>query len=134
MAAVFARRLLAGAATVGVGGSAYGYYWATTNMGDDAVKRLRTYCGVIVPFVVQYKWMEAKCEKLPKLVPWLFPPMSEEQETKEFNKLHEKWAPPIFDLFMEVRVRVRAVNGGGERMCQTGAPARVRACGHRQRQ
>ena len=61
-----------------VGGSAYGYYWANKNMGEDAVNRIVAFDKVCVPMIVDYKWEEAKCEKLPKLLPALFPAVSEQ--------------------------------------------------------
>jgi len=86
-------------ATVSVGG---GYYWAKKAMGDDSVSRLIAYNKVVSPAIMEYKWEEAKCEKLPKVLPWLFPPVPKEEQDKRFEKLHEKWTQPLFDCFMEL--------------------------------
>ena len=71
-------------------------------MGDDAVARLISYDVVALPAIIEYKWVEAKCEKLPKVAPVLFPPVSDEEERKQFEVLHEKWKRPLFDKFMEL--------------------------------
>ena len=55
---------------------------------------------VAIPAIVQYKWVEARCGKLSRLAPLLFPPVSEEEETARFAVLHERWAQPLFDIFM----------------------------------
>jgi hypothetical protein len=66
------------------------------------VERIIIYDKVCVPMIVDYKWQEAKCEKLPKLLPSLFPPVSEEEQDRRFEVLHKKHAKPIFDVFMEL--------------------------------
>ena len=81
---------------------AYGYYEARQRMGDDALARIISYDKVALPAIMEYKWTEAKCEKLPKVVPWLFPPVSDEEEREQFAVLHNKYAPPLFEKFMEL--------------------------------
>ena len=71
-------------------------------MGDDAVDRLISYSKVISPAIMEYKWEEAKCEKFPQVAPLLFPPVSEEEQKLRFEKLHNKWAEPIRDCFMDL--------------------------------
>ena len=71
-------------------------------MGHDALSRLISYDVVAVPAILEYKLLEARCEKLPKLVPSLFPPVSDEEEMQRFQVLHRKWAKPLFDKFMEL--------------------------------
>jgi len=95
-------RILAGTVAAGTAASGYGYYWATKNMGDDAVDRLITYSKVTVPAILEYKLEEAKCQKLPKALPWLFSEVPEEEQDRRFQRLHEKWAQPIYDNFMEL--------------------------------
>jgi hypothetical protein len=71
-------------------------------MGEDALARIVKFDKVALPAIMEYKWVEAKCEKLPRILPQLFPPVSEEEELAQFMVLHEKWARPIFDVFMEL--------------------------------
>ena len=66
------RKLLGGVVCAQIGGAGYGYYWATTNLGEDAVERIMRYDKVVMPMILQYKWLEAKCEKLPKILPSIF--------------------------------------------------------------
>jgi hypothetical protein len=70
--------------------------------GADAVDRIITYDKVAVPMIVAYKWEEAKCEKLPPLLPFLFPPVPEEEQDRRYEALHRIHAKPIFDVFMEL--------------------------------
>jgi len=94
------RRAL-GLTTVGVGGgAALAYQWAKEALGEDGLERLIKYDRVAIPAIVQYKWVEARCGKLSRLAPLLFPPVSEEEETARFAVLHERWAQPLFDIFM----------------------------------
>ena len=55
-----------------------------------------------MPWIVEYKWEEARGETLPDVLPSLFPPVSEEEYNGRFQKLHEKWAQPLYDNFMEL--------------------------------
>lgn len=96
------RKVLGGLAAANVVGGGYGYYWAKKNMGDDALERIIKYDKVAVPAIIEYKWLEAKCEKLPKIMPWFFPPVSIEEEQRQFEVLHRKWARPMFDCFMDL--------------------------------
>ena len=96
-------RKVFGASAVGLaGGAGYGYYWAKKNIGEDGLERLVKFEKTIVPIAIQYKWLEAKCEKFPKAFPSIFPAVSEEEETARFAVLHEKFKQPVFDLFMEL--------------------------------
>lgn len=98
--ATMLRRAL-GLTTVGVGGgAALAYQWAKEALGEDGLERLIKYDRVAIPAIVQYKWVEARCGKLSRLAPLLFPPVSEEEETARFAVLHERWAQPLFDIFM----------------------------------
>jgi hypothetical protein len=96
------RKVLGATAAANVVGGGYAYYWAKKNMGEDALDRIIKYDKVAVPMIVQYKWLEAKCEKLPTILPWLFPPVSLKEEQKQFEVLHRKFAQPLFDVFMEL--------------------------------
>ena len=96
------RRLALGTAGVGTAAGAYGYSEAKRTMGEDAVSRLISYNKVALPAILQYKMVEFQCEKLPKLAPSLFPPVSDAEELKKFAVLHEKWKKPLFDKFMEL--------------------------------
>eukprot|EP00967_Tisochrysis_lutea_P101795 scaffold152935_cov34-Tisochrysis_lutea.AAC.3 len=71
-------------------------------MGEDALARILKFDKVAVPAIIEYKWVEAKCEKLPRILPMIFPPVSDEEELAQFLVLHKKWAQPIFDVFMEL--------------------------------
>ena len=87
----------AGLAVAGGGGAAgaYGYKWANDNLGSDALDRIIQVCAclhatllqihdalcacipsqfdkVALPAIIDYKVTEARCEKLPKLLPQLF--------------------------------------------------------------
>ena len=96
------RRLGLGTTGASVIGGAFAYYEAKRKMGDDALSRLISYDKVALPAILEYKWEEAKCEKLPKLLPALFPPVSDEEERQRFEVLHRKYARPLFDKFMEL--------------------------------
>lgn len=96
------RRALGLTTAGGTAACAYAYYEAKQRMGADAVARIVSYDIVAVPAIVEYKWLEAKCEKLPKVLPSLFPPVSDEEERAQFQVLHRKWAKPLFDKFMEL--------------------------------
>ena len=87
------RAALAVAGGGGVAG-AYGYKWANDNLGSDALDRIIQVCAclhatllqigdalcacgpqfdkVALPAIIDYKVTEARCEKLPKLLPQLF--------------------------------------------------------------
>ena len=96
------RRVLGVTTAGGTAACAYAYYEAKRRMGADAVERIIAYDLVVVPAIIEYKWLEAKCEKLPKFVPWLFPPVTDEEERAQFEVLHRKWARPVFDIFMQL--------------------------------
>lgn len=96
------RKVLGVSAAGGAAAAAYGYTWAEDSMGKDALARIIKYDRVAVPAILEYKWVEAKCEKLPKVLPWLFPPVSDEDELAQFEVLHRKWARPLFNIFMEL--------------------------------
>jgi len=71
-------------------------------MGEDALARIVKFDRVAVPAIIEYKWVEAKCEKLPKILPWLFPPVTDEDELEQFMVVHKKWVKPLFDIYMEL--------------------------------
>ena len=85
----------------GIGGY-YAYTWAKKNMGDDAVDRLIDFYEVALPATIEYKWVEAKTETLPKVAPWIFSPVTDEEEMAQFEVLHKKWAKPVFDKCMKL--------------------------------
>ena len=89
------KMLLRRAAAAAVGGGAmgglYGYYRLRESCGPDAIDRILSFYRVAFPMVIEYKWLEFKCEKLPELLPSLYPPMSSERENELFEPLHEKW-------------------------------------------
>ena len=92
-----------GGALVGGGlGGAYAYSWAKSTMGEEAVGRLLDFYEVALPATCEYKWLEAKCESLPKVAPFLFPPVTDEEELAQFQVLHRKWAKPTFDKCMKL--------------------------------
>ena len=66
------------------------------------MERIVIYDKVAIPMIIDYKWEEAKCEKLPKLLPSFFPTVSQEEQDRRFELLHNKHAKPIFDVFMEL--------------------------------
>ena len=68
--------------------------------GDDSVDRLVDFYQVALPATIAYRWEEAKTETIPKQAPWLFPPVSDEEELAQFEVLHRRWAKPIFDKCM----------------------------------
>ena len=88
MLGTFLRRTAAATAATATAGTAYAYHWATTNMGDDAVDRLITYCKVVAPAITEYKIEEARCEKLPSMLPMLFDPVSEEEQVNSPTRVH----------------------------------------------
>ena len=57
---------------------------------------------VAIPATISYKFEEARCDKLPKLLPSLFPPVPPEEEKKRFEALHHKYAKPLFDVYMSL--------------------------------
>ena len=71
-------------------------------MGDDALQRIIKYDKMAVPAIIEYKWLEAKCETLPESMPFLFPKVTEAEETAQFQVLHDKYAQPMYDLFMDL--------------------------------
>eukprot|EP00518_Triparma_eleuthera_P021221 CAMPEP_0197546278 /NCGR_PEP_ID=MMETSP1320-20131121/940_1 /TAXON_ID=91990 /ORGANISM="Bolidomonas sp., Strain RCC2347" /LENGTH=542 /DNA_ID=CAMNT_0043105829 /DNA_START=116 /DNA_END=1744 /DNA_ORIENTATION=- len=71
-------------------------------MGADAVDRIITFDKMAVPAVAEYKYWEARCEKLPKKIPWLFPPVPVEEEDRHYEELHRKYAPQLLDVYMKL--------------------------------
>ena len=96
-------RRLGGAATgLGVAGGLVAYFEARRRMGEDALQRLISYDTVALPAILEYKWEEAKCEKLPKVLPAFFPPVTDDEERRRFEVLHERWKLPLYNKFMEL--------------------------------
>jgi hypothetical protein len=79
-----------------------GYLWARQNMGEDAVDRILTYDKVAVPAIIEYKYLEAKLEVWPKYLPSIFPVLPEAEQKRQFQLLHDKYAKPMFDVFMKL--------------------------------
>ena len=71
-------------------------------MGSDAVERMKRYGKVALPMILQYKWTEAKLEKLPSRFPSFFPELPKEEQTRQYQVLHDKWSPALFECFMEL--------------------------------
>ena len=80
-------------AAAGTAAGGYAYYWATKEMGADAVSRMASYNTVAVPAILNYKLVEARYEKLPKVAPTLFPEISTDELTKRYEVIHYHWAP-----------------------------------------
>ena len=96
------RRGLAATAAGGTAAAAFGYYKARTTMGEDALSRMMSYNVVAVPAILQYKAVEARYEKAPKLLPALFSEISEDELTRRYESLHHTHARPLFNKFMEL--------------------------------
>ena len=71
-------------------------------LGEDALNRIWVYDQVALPAILEYKWCEARSEKLPKMLPLLFAEVSEEELTSRYEALHHKWKQPLYDVFMEL--------------------------------
>ena len=95
-------RASGGAVVAGGAAAAYAYQKAKSTMGEESVSRLLDFYEVALPATVEYKWVEARCETLPKQLPMLFPPVSENDELEQFKVLHEKWARPVYDKCMKL--------------------------------
>ena len=139
------RAALAVAGGGGVAG-AYGYKWANDNLGSDALDRIIQACAclhatllqigdalcacgppqfdkVALPAIIDYKVTEARCEKLPKLLPQLFSEVPkgerryanpnpnpnpnpnqvpEAEQLRRYAVLHQKYKQPLFDIFMQL--------------------------------
>jgi aarF domain-containing kinase len=98
------KRIAGATLSATVGGGAYAYYWARTNMGTDAVDRIFEYDKVAVPMIMDYKWLEFKLEKAPyfSILSSFYPLLTEEEQKKQFQVLHDKHAKPLFDCFMQL--------------------------------
>eukprot|EP00944_MAST-04C_sp_MAST-4C-sp1_P008857 g8857.t1 len=85
-------------------GTVAGYAWARTTFGDDSLSRIIKYDKVAVPAAIEYKWLEAKCEKFPHypILSYFFPKVSVEEEEKLFGHLHKKYVQPLYDVHMEL--------------------------------
>ena len=55
-----------------------------------------------VPAVVEYKYWEARCERLPKSMPWFFKPIDPVEETRHYEQLHHKYAPKLLEVYMKL--------------------------------
>ena len=96
------RKLLGGSLATTTAATLGGYLWARSTMGEDAVARIITYDKVAVPAILEYKYLEAKLEVWPKLLPSLFPVLPEAEQKAQFQLLHDKYAQPMFDVFMQL--------------------------------
>eukprot|EP00039_Didymoeca_costata_P020571 m.341702 g.341702 ORF g.341702 m.341702 type:complete len:594 (-) comp20389_c0_seq1:70-1851(-) len=75
-------------------------------LGEEAVERSTKFYRVAIPAFLEYKFTEFKFEKLPNFVSTVTPERSEElkkQADVEYNRLHEKWAPQMKDVFLDLR-------------------------------
>ena len=94
---------VAGAASVaGSAGAALGVMRLRDEVGDESIDRIISFYRVAVPRVLEYKALEVKCETLPKYLPRVFPPMTDDEERALFEPLHEKWKGPIVEKFFEL--------------------------------
>ena len=57
---------------------------------------------VALPAIIDYKFTEVRCEKLPRLLPSLFSEVPEPEQLRRYDVLHQKWKQSLFDLFMEL--------------------------------
>lgn len=96
------RKLGVGTLGAGVAGGTYVYFKAKKELGEDALSRQWQYNRVAFPVISEYKWTEAKCEILPKFLPSIFPPVTDEEERAIFEVLHRKHAKSMFDIFMKL--------------------------------
>jgi hypothetical protein len=87
-----------GAVAAGLGG----YAWARSTMGADAVDRIIEFDSMAVPAIVEYKYWEARCDKLPKSLPSLFPPVPAAEEDAHYDALHKKYAPQLVNVYMKL--------------------------------
>ena len=55
-----------------------------------------------LPAILDYKLTEARCEKLPKLLPQLFSEVPEAEQLRRYAVLHQKHKQSLFDIFMEL--------------------------------
>ena len=55
-----------------------------------------------LPAIIDYKVTEARCEKLPKLLPQLFSEVPEAEQLRRYAVLHQKHKQSLFDIFMEL--------------------------------
>lgn len=93
----------AGVLSAGItGAGALGIYKLRDDMGPDSLNRLLSFYSVAVPLVLDYKILEMKCETLPTVLPQFFDPVTQEEESKLFEPLHEKWKQPLVDKLMEL--------------------------------
>lgn len=69
-----------------------GYVWARQTIGEDGLDRIVHFDKVAIPIVLDYKWEEAKCEKLPKILPSIFRPVPEEEQNRRFKGEGEGWS------------------------------------------
>jgi hypothetical protein len=93
-----------GALTVtGAAGAAYAHHWAKSELGPDALARIKSFYGVALPLILEYKALELTSDVLPAKFPALFgPPISQAEMDRRFAPLHAKWQQPVFDKFMEL--------------------------------
>ena len=98
------KKLFIGTGVTTVAGSVAGYFWAKKTFGDDGLERIIKYDMVAVPAAIEYKLLEAQCEKFHKypILSYFYPKVSLEEEEKRFSVLHKKYVQPLYDLHMEL--------------------------------
>ncbi|KAJ1445447.1 ABC1 family-domain-containing protein [Pelagophyceae sp. CCMP2097] len=93
------------AGIAGIGAAGYGNQYTNKlrkELGNDCFERFYSHQSVALPAILQYKVCEFQCEKLPAMLPRLFPKPSDDEYAARLQVLHEKWAPLVFSKFMEL--------------------------------
>ena len=98
------KKFIIGTGATTVVGNVAGYIWARQKFGEDGVERIIEYDKLAVPCAIEYKLLEAKCEKFPNMpiLSMFFPKVSIEEEQKQFEVLHRKYVKPMYDLHMKL--------------------------------
>ncbi len=98
------KKIIIGTGAATVVGNVAGYIWARQKFGEDGVERIIEYDKLAVPCAIEYKLLEAKCEKFPNMpiLSMFFPKVSIEEEQKQFEVLHRKYVKPMYDLHMKL--------------------------------
>ena len=81
------KKIIIGTGAATVVGNVAGYIWARQKFGEDGVERIIEYDKLAVPCAIEYKLLEAKCEKFPNMpiLSMFFPKVSIEEEQKQFE-------------------------------------------------
>jgi aarF domain-containing kinase len=98
------KKLFIGTGVTAVAGNVAGYFWAKKTFGDDGLERIIKYDMVAIPAAIEYKLLEAQCEKFHKypILSYFYPKVSLEEEEERFSALHKKYVQPLYDLHMEL--------------------------------